>query len=672
MKNYFDPYDKSYPDSAVGQDNVNQAAPEERLIDEYGDKVAAEWFVKELKRVSEDTFRDRKKLMNNLFEHYLNKPRKRSGPNSSYLNNIPVPVMTESVDAGLAFVLPALFNSYRMCKLIKRTEEDAHGAMLMEDKLEYDNMVMGDENEDQQGAFMAYNGMLFSAFVMGSGFVRVVPQKVEKPMIMAGASNMPGVTVYEGSNLEVIDPIDIFPHPSKQMIGDRYPIIVRSYHSWEYLKENAAGMEYFDLEDIPAKRHAHPLDTDNFRVERYEMLKISSEDDVHENSIEVLECECRFPISGKADKYGRKEYTPCILTTANGKLIGMRENKDPRGDNFLINAKGFHIPGMFWGMGICEKGHPQQHLANGLLDSILDNIPYITNRQRIVIRKALENPSQLVSQPGSVWYFKKNYDINKVFKELRTEPLPTDVYKMLDMAISSAEKVSGFTEISKGGGGTSVETATESHELSFWASKRGKLYLTNIEQTGILPIHRKQVKINLSTVSPEFIEKIWKGRGRVWSDMQRRGGFAIQPSVICTAFSAEADLRVAIQQATQLLEVCKGHPVLQELMPFVVKHIIELYNWEDKNEMLETIGYGIEREDAMMRAKLAGEAPQAPVNAAGGQSSNAPMAGTSGAPGGAPAQGPISQPQKMSDTASKERTDRSISQSINKGKRVGT
>ena len=667
---YFDSYRTG--SLATGPETADQPSMEERIADEYGDKIAAEWFVKELKRKSQETFRDRKKLMNNLFEHYLNKPRKRSGPDSPYLNNIPVPVLTESVDAGMAFILPSLFKSYRMCKLIKRTEADAQGAMLMEDKLEYDNMVMGDENEDQEGAFMAYNGMVFSALVLGSGFIRVVPQKIEKQMTMAGASNLPTVTVYEGSNLQVIDPIDIFPHPSKLNIGDRYPIIVRSFHSWEYLKERAAGMEYFDIEDIPAKRHAHPTDTDKFRTERYDMLKISKEDDVHENSIEVLECECSFPISGATDKFGRKIYESAILTTANGQLIGMRKNQDPRGDNFIVHAKGFHIPGMFWGMGICEKGHPQQHLANGLLDSILDNIPYITNRQRLVIRKALESPSQMVSQPGSVWYFKKNYDLNKVFKELKSEPLPSDVYRMLEMAISSAEKASGFTEISKGGGGASVETATESHELSFWASKRGQLYLATIEQTGILPIHRKQVKINLSTVSPEFIEKIWQGRGRVWSDMQRKGGFATQPSVICTAFSVESDLRVAIQQATQLLEVCKGHPVLQELMPFIVKHIIELYNWEDKTEMLETIGYGIRREAAMMEAKMAGEAPQAPVNAAGGQSSNAPMAGTSGAPPGAPAQGPTSQPQKMSDTASTARTDRAINQSINKGKRVGT
>lgn len=610
---------------------------------------------------SENTYREKKTNMLDYMFHYLNKPRKRNIPNAQMMNNLTVPIASETVDTALAYIMNKFYKSMKLCHLKPTTMGDIDLCSIFERKLEYDNRIMKIDK--------VLYPLVKMALIFGSapGFSKYAEIRQQYRGMPDKIGNLPEQTTYEGSTLEAIDVFDLFPAPEKLSIDDFKPIIRRSFKSWEELKANESQLEYFDIDLIPEKRLSIPMDLNELRHERRELLKMGKGQDIFPDSIEVLEWEGMFPVSGKKDKYDQYIYEPAIITVANKTLIGMRRNKNLSGKNNMVMGVIDWNMGGFWGMGIVEKIHSQVHQANSLQDLILDNLPMITNRMFIADEKAIVNPAAFIARPGGIIPIRRQnvQTLRDSVIPLDFPPMPDQVFRYYFETINRAEMASGSTEVAKGGGATSVETATEARAQTAWGSNRLELCHRLFEKTLVEPDHAYRALINQDLVSPDFIEKIFPGKGPMWRKIQDSKGFAVQPDFIALSSTRETDERLLVQQIHQLLEIVKGHPITEGLLPILIMKLAEAYNWVESEPIIKEAKIGYHRHLAMLKAKMDADASQLPVNANQGNVVAAPATGGSGQPGQTKPGQTTSRPQSVG-LGSDTQLAKSLSQTMGK------
>ena len=635
------------------------AIPDSALAGGMTTEQAALSVVMSTKIRSETAFRDKKTAMMDYLFHYLNRPRKRNIPNAHMMNNLSVPMTSEAVDSAHAVIMNKFLKSMKLCHIEPTSMEDKEVCALLERKLMYDNKIMR--------AYRSYYTATKMGLIFGSapGYVRYGEKERRHRGLPKDIGNLPKETTYEGSIIEVIDVFDLFPAPEKQVIDDHWPIIRRSFQRWEDLKANESRLEYFDLENIPDKRMSMPSDLQELRQNRRELLRISSAPDIFPDSIEVWEWDGMFPLSGEKDEYGELIYEATIITVANRHLIGMRKNENLSGTNNMIMGMIDWTPGSFWGTGLAEKLHPQQHEGNSIQDLILDNLPMLTNNMWITERGAVVNPAAFITRPNGIIEVTRSSrtgSLRDTVIQLETKPMPEHVFRFYDQIMNRSEMVSGVTEITKGGGKQGVETATEARSQEGWSMNRIQLNHKMFEKTFVEPGHMYMALINQDLVSADFIGKIFPDKQELWSKMQNGLGVTAEPDFIALAGTRETDTSLLIQQVHQLLEIFKGHPILEGAIPYLGAKIAEAYDWIDSEPLIKELKLGYARHLQMLKAKMDADASQLPVNAAG-PNSTAPAAGGAGNPSKATMPNPAKQNRTI-EAGNNTQMARSASQSF--------
>lgn len=625
--------------------------------------------VMDTKTRSENTYRQKKISMLDYLWHYLNKPRVRTEPNARMLNNNTVALSSEAVDTALAFMMNKFYRSPHNVTIKPPSTEDKDYCALMERKLEYDNRIMKIDN--------AIYASAKQALILGAApaLVRLEITKRKMRTMEEDIRKVIPKTTFEGFMIEPIDPFDLFPSPEKIDIDDYHPMIRRTFRNWEELLESEPRLGYFDLDKIMDKRHAIPVDLMETRHRRRELFKIGNAQDIKPDSIEVLEWDGSFPVSGKKDEYDQYIYEPAILTVANGSLIGMKPNNNLSGKNNMVMGRIDYTPGNFWPVGMVEKLHAQQHQANTLQDLILDNLPMITNNMWLVEEDAVKNNLMFVARPNGVITVSRHHTkpIDQLVKRMKQEPMPDQVFKFYYETITRAEMQSGATELTKGGGKSSIETATESRQQDAWGSNRMELNLRLFEKSFIQPAHAYGSIINQDLVSPSFVEKIFPGKGPLWTQYQDERTLTAEPDFIALASNRENDERMLIQQIHQLIEIFKGHPILEGGILFLGEKIVEAYKWVDAEPFLYELRLGWARYLAMQKAKMQGDPSALPVDVSGGGGGGnavaSPAAGGNGNPN--PQGGNVSsRPQNIGSGTSDTQMAKSLAASFaNIGKR---
>jgi len=596
-----------------------------------------------VKQQSEAAYNHKKTRMLDQLHHYLNLPRPRKYADQS---NIPLPMASEAVDTHHHAIMNRMAAlKQRPCQVqpspINPTEDNKQAARLIDAKLYIDNQMMNWEDK--------FDGVCKSALIFGAGLACTRFVETIESTIPEGLEGIEGVqletehVVHQGYTFDQIDPIDFYPCKNKMSINDRHPDVTRYFMSYEELLEaDESGAGFFDLDKIEEKRRAVPNYAYDERSQRRNLLGLVDDSRSISDAIEVLQSHAWLPIDKSDKQHGEYVWRPVIITTANGTLIGLKKNPDP--DNMMSMAEIDKVPGTFWPQSIIEKIHPQIHAGNTVLDLVLENIASTVHKMRVVIMDALIDPSELYSRPDGFIRLKPQYGrVQDVLQEMTTSPLGPEVFRLLDFFMTGGERTSGASATFKGTSTPGVETAEESRNLAGFSSMHNEYFLNRLESSFVRHSHQKGQYINVTYCSFPMWFAVG---GPMASQMVKIGSgreLAYKVIFVGLASTLQRERTIALQQASQLLEIVKGHPALEPLMGRVLAKIVELFNWPDLEDFKKLIDIGWEQYTMNKRMELGAMQEQQSVRPAQGIGMKVP-----GASGGVGAPGQIqSNPQRM-------------------------
>lgn len=475
-----------------------------------------------------------------------------------------------------------------------------------------------------------------------------------------------GVTVFQGYEINAIDPIDYYPSPEKVRINDAYPDIIRYFVQFEDLLEaNERGAGFFNLRDIEDKRRSAPDYAFEERAIRQSSLGFTEDGDNPRDGIEALVMHCRFPIDPKNKEQSEPVYVPCKITVANGTLIGLQKNPNRSKSNMMSMAVIDRVPGQLYGQGIIAKTHPQIHAANAVQDLILENISSTVHRMKAVIEEALVDPSELYSRPDGIMRFKRNISkISDAFMDIPATPLGPEVFQLLQKFIEGGEKSAFATASFKGQSTPGVETAQESRDLSGFSSMHNDYFMHMLEETFVEPSHRLGYDINLDYVDFPTIFTIGGELATEWQMLQSPNQLNFLLQFNGNASTEQRDKTTMIQQAMQYLEISKGHPMYEPMLPALSAKIIEGFDWPELEEMKKLLDIGWQQ--YMMEKKMAmmmqGGGQPSPAQASQNTGMKKPMGGGSSQPGQV-----TSRPQNMTRATNGSEIAKNLSSNTNVG-----
>lgn len=628
--------------------------------------VIALAYVMQTKARSEYYYSAYKSKQLDFLDHYLNRPRKRKFADQS---NIPVSMAQENVDAHHHAIMNRFATVKRPCRvsapIINPSEQSKRAARLVDAKLAIDNQVMN--------WWERYDAIIKTALIMDGCPVMHAFKEIVMSREMPGLEDVEGIEgleddipVFQGYEIFPIDPIDYYASPEKAHINDPYPGIIRYFLQFEDLVEaQERGSGYFDLDKIEDKRRSVPDYAFEERSIRQSSLGFTEDSANVREGIEVLVMDCRFPIDPKDKEQKEPVYVPCRITVANGTLIGLQMNPNRSQSNMMTMAVIDRVPGQLYGQGIIAKIHPQIHAANAVQDLILENISSTVHRMKAVIEEAMVDPSELYSRPDGIMRFKRNISkISDAFMDIPATPLGPEVFQLLRGFIEGGEKSAFATASFKGQSTPGVETAQESRDLSGFSSMHNDYFMHMLEETFVEPSHKLGYDINLDYVDFPTIFTIGGELSLEWEKLTTPNQLNFLLQFNGNASSEQRDKTTMIQQAMQFLEISKGHPMYESLLPLLSAKIVEGFDWPELEEVKKRLDIGwqqfsMEKKMAMMQGQMGGGQPNPNQPGAGMKT---PMGGGSNQPGTV-----VSRPQNMTRATNGSEISKNLNSFANVG-----
>ncbi len=483
--------------------------------------------------LSGTSFGPLRNLFDSCFRMYTNQRLTLSSPRSS---QIPTGQASEIVDTFVAEFMVKLFKTRPLCSILPRGPEDTGAATSNEKYLQY--------NDDAMNAFRVWYDLIKTICMYGTGIAKV--RWEEKTTRVPVAEGYVELVTYRGP---VVDPwflYDFYPDPRSAHIEDHYPKCTVSWRGWDHFVRNADAGVYWpeavgDIREFKEMPRG-VLDVIGDRVfaseQRYE-LGFTEDTRNEPDGILTIEWEGWFRprISDLPVK--------AIITVANGVTVRAEPTAILTQENSLIAPIMDYVPGQLYGTGLIQKSMPQLHTANLMLNMAITKAASSVRGLRAVKPDALYFPTELDNPVGGNLLIKRDFLIDDVVRPIRDDTVRNDIYNLMYFSMDRGRAGTGAEELKSGRVPKGEQTATESSLVFQQIAQRFQLPLMVVENSGVIPAHRKMFYLNRQFLNPDELARVL-GPEAAYIPPITREDLSIDPDFVCLASQRESNRDAAI------------------------------------------------------------------------------------------------------------------------------
>jgi hypothetical protein len=273
---------------------------------------------------------------------------------------------------------------------------------------------------------------------------------------------------------------------------------------------------------------------------------------------------------------------PCIFTLANGKLIRASRNNYISQDGNMGLACPDRLPNDLFGVGLIEKMHPNIHGANSVLDMILTNLELTVDKQKVVSKDQVRNPTAA----------QRNYAGNTIFVngDARTAVswvdggnISADAFAALGLFRGDSAAASGVKPIKTGSLQAGV-TATSDMIAQQEGSTRFSLSLLMLENTFVKQTARRMHKINQQFLDVPMLVPIVEGDAEDWPAVDAQT-IAIDPDFVPEGSRREINKQMEVAQIENFLSIISSVPALYPVVPMIIGKLARQFRWDEAKEI---------------------------------------------------------------------------------------
>ena len=406
-----------------------------------------------------------------------------------YRSRLFVPITENAIRALLSKYIVSLFTQKPFFDTKARTPDDEGKAERIKLILTYMFDVMPD---------FTINMISFvqEMLIYGTAFGKVYWRK--KKSIVRGKVE----TTYEGSYIEPIHIEDMFFDPNAKRFNNCWKI----HRAWKTVKDLKAineaykkangGKEFY--KNLDKLVNSSSISTDEGKQTVIASKSIQNVDSTTTEPIDEFK-----PL--EILEYWHEDNSR-VITVAN-RAIALRDVTNPNdsGEHPFFHAVFEPVPCEIYGRGVCEKLSPYQDAVNTLMNAIIDNTKFITNKMFWAVTGGVSG-NQLTARPGKVFWI----DSKDAFGEINITPIPEQVYRLLDRLIMKAEEIVGTNAMSTSIGQpvTKEQSATESAIANRLGNEYHGLNLILLEIPCLTEIVRKSYKLAQQYVKEAYAVRI--------------------------------------------------------------------------------------------------------------------------------------------------------------------
>ncbi len=519
------------------------------------------------------------KKFSDYLSHYYNEVKKKRKKGQA---NVPVPLASDTVDSIHADVIEHTVNADGLLIDTRGTEAtDQLHSEANKDLILHQAYV---EKMATDWSQLAKTTIMLGTSAAKVGYVERWATYTDKEEIKDAFGNLVTYAkvkseklVYRGPALIPVDIFDFFPHPDMIEPEDDLPIIHRFIITPELATERKRQGLYRNTKYIDWKRANMSQETQSDNEEKRDRRKMAGGGDDYgatRKGVEAYEWQGMYDLEGN----NKRVNTVCVVTEDG---IVLRADELPYHDEekTYIVPRINRMPGEFWGIGAIEKEHPMIHGVNALNNTMLDALYQGVHPPRLVDDKGVKDQSELVNRKGQIIHITRrdNESLDSYFKTLPPQQVAPDVWRAMGMYKDMAGDASGRKDFMKGSLPDKGQTATAVSTTFKQASAKFKLLLREIEDTGLVPLCEKMQAINLQFMDQMEVVRVIGRKGMHWREISPED-IAGQVHFVALGSSREIDKATNIQQLMQLLEVARGDPQLQHLVPMIFLALTDQFN----------------------------------------------------------------------------------------------
>lgn len=519
------------------------------------------------------------KKFSDYLSHYYNEIKKKRKRGQA---NVPVPLASDTVDSIHADVIEHTVNSDGL--LIDTRGAEATDQLQSEatkDLILHQAYV---EKMAAEWSQLAKSTIMFGTSAAKVGYVERWATYTDKEEIKDAFGNLVGYAkvrseklVYRGPTLIQVDIFDFFPHPDMIEPEDDLAIIHRFIATPELVAERKRQGLYKNTQHINWE-HANISEEERSDNEekkrRHDLAGRDGDYGATRKGVEAYEWQGMYDLKGN----GKRVNSVCVVTE-DGIVLRADELPYHDGEKTYIVPRINRIAGEFWGIGAVEKEHPMIHGVNALNNTGLDALYQGVHPPTLVDAKGIPNQSELVNRKNQIIHVNRgqNESLENYFRRLPPENVAPDVWRAMGMYKEWAGEASGRTDFMKGQLPSKDQTARAVSTTFKQASAKFKLLLREIEDTGLVPLCEKMQAINLQFMDQAEVVRVIGRKGMHWREISPED-IAGQVHFVALGSSREIDKATNIQQLMQLLEVARGDPQLQHLVPMIFLALTDQFN----------------------------------------------------------------------------------------------
>ena len=536
-----------------------------------------------------------------FFNIYSNK-RTNLKQSNRLRSNVPSGLGSEIVDTFHADIMTKLFRTRPLVIQRGREGSDKKASRAVEELVQY--------NFDMMPAFERVDPAILSAEIFGSGPAKVFWEQRTVNIPVPGQKDPAGGPMFEpalsyrGANISPTFVYDVYPDPNKVHINDRYPIADVSWGDFSDLRKLEKAGVYSDVDDILSidemRKHTRwknlvtVFGDRYYRSEQRASLGWSGDSRLRPDGVFLIEWEGFFrPEIDWVDAAGRNhkgsEPIRSILVMANGVVIRAEPSPFASGENAWIWAKISNVPGQLYGMGLIQKAKPQIHVTDVALNMALQNLAQTVNRPKIVREDLIHSAMTYDDSPGAVIRAKPNAaNLDQVMREVATQSLGNDVWRMISHSTERAEGVSGANALKMGRLPDSEQTATASNTAFSQASQKFEYAMLWIDHSFILPASNKVYALNQQFLDIEAVKRLLGATGAYFPQVTPQD-LAMAPDFIPLASTKTATTQLAISEYQQAIRVISGinAPWVEPVQRKIVMELFAEWRWQNLDELEE-------------------------------------------------------------------------------------
>ena len=587
---------------------------------------------------SAEEFEPLRNNWDDFFNIYSNKRTDLHHPNRQR-SNVPSGLGSEIVDTFHADIMTKLFRSRPLVAQRAREGTDKKSARAVENLVQY--------NFDMMPAFEKLDPVILSAEIFGVGPAKVIWEQrtINRPVPgekdKAGGPKFEQVLSYRGATISPSFLYDVYPDPNKVHINDRYPISDVSWTDFSDLQKLEKAGVYSNVDEILTMeemrkhdrwRHLVTVLGDRYyRSEQREALGWGTDSRLKPDGVFVIEWEGMFrPEVDWVDTGGREhkgsDPVRSILVMANGVVIRAEPSPFSSGDNAWLWAKISSLPGQLYGMGLIQKSKPMIHVTDISLNLALQNLAQTVNRPKIIREDLIHSAMTYDDTAGGVIRAKPNAtNLDMVMREVKTQSLGSDVWRMIGHSTERAQGVSGASALKMGRLPDSEQTATASSQAFSQSSQKFEYAMLWIDNSLIVPASNKIYALNQQFLDPEMVERVLGAESAYWPKVTPKD-LAMTPDFIPLASTKTAEIQLLISQYEQGIRQISGiqAPWVEPVLKRLLMELFGEWRWQNLDELEGLMD--LRNKQVEEQGQVPGQPP--PDEAGGGDGRAAAPAGT--------------------------------------------